>query len=191
MFWRQHTHMWSGCRDFNPGPSPWHGRVFRPFRSGWSAEVRVCHSVSTLHCVRLGVEGSTIPIGPLTERWSISCVAVLASVWFGDPSGRPSTSPIVCSRSGSSGKRQMALHLVAVSTTLSLLEDVAGFGEIGDDGVRVSLGDAEVGRDVAEANFRIVGDAEQRSAVVGEEAPVGHGANVPEITRNRLLVFRN
>lgn len=68
----------------------------------------------------------------------------------------------------------MALHLIAVSTTLSLLEDVAGFGEIRDDCVRVSLGDAEVGCDIAETYFRIVGDAEQSSTMAREEAPVGH-----------------
>ena len=85
----------------------------------------------------------------------------------------------------------MALHLIAVSTTLSLLEDVAGFGEIRDDCVRVSLGNAEVDCDIAEAYFRIASDAQQSSTMVREEAPVGHRANVPEITRNRLLVFRN
>lgn len=75
----------------------------------------------------------------------------------------------------------MILYLVAVATTLSLLEDVPGFGEIRHDGVRVSLGDAEVHRNIAEPYFGVVSDAEQSSTVVGEQAPVGHGANVPEI----------
>lgn len=85
----------------------------------------------------------------------------------------------------------MFLYLVAVATTLSLLQDVPGFGEIRDDGVRVSFGDTEVDRNIAEAYFRVVGDAEQSATVVGEQVPVGHGINVPEITRNRLLVFQN
>jgi len=85
----------------------------------------------------------------------------------------------------------MVLYLVAIAATLSLLDDVPGFGEIGDDGERVSLGDAEVGRDVAQAYFRVVGDAEQSPTVIGEEAPVGHLCNLPEITGDLLLVFKH
>jgi len=79
-------------------------------------------------------------------------------------------------------QRQVVLHLIAVAATLSLLEDVPGFGEIRDDGVRVALGDAEVDRNIAEAYLRVVGDAEQGSTVIGEEAPVGHWVNISEIT---------
>ena len=75
---------------------------------------------------------------------------------------------------------QVALHLVAIPATFSLLDDIAGIRQIGDDGVRVPLGDTEVSCDLAQANIRILGDAEQCPAVVGEEAPVSHRCKVPD-----------
>lgn len=75
----------------------------------------------------------------------------------------------------------MALHLIAIAATFSLLEDVTGVGQIVDDGVGVPFGDAEIGRDVAQTYFRIVGDREQNSTVVGEKAPVTHQAKIPEL----------
>lgn len=83
---------------------------------------------------------------------------------------------------------QVALHLVAISATLSLLDDIAGFGQIADDGVRVALGDPEIRSDVAQANLWILGDTEERSAMVGEEAPVGHEKKIPNVYRTWLLV---
>jgi hypothetical protein len=71
-------------------------------------------------------------------------------------------------------QRQLLLHLIAIAATLPLLDDVTGFGQIGDDGVGVSLRDAKIGRNVAQAYFRIVGDTQQSPTVVGEEAPIGH-----------------
>jgi hypothetical protein len=71
-------------------------------------------------------------------------------------------------------QRQLVLDLITIATTLSLLDDVTSVGQIGDDGVGVSLRYAKVGRDVTQAYFRIVGDAQQSPTVVGEEAPVSH-----------------
>jgi hypothetical protein len=73
------------------------------------------------------------------------------------------------------GQGQMTLHLVAVTTTLALLEDVARFSKVRHDGVRVPLGDAEFGGEISQADVRILRDAEQRSPVVAEEAPISHG----------------
>ena len=44
---------------------------------------------------------------------------------------------------------QVFLYLIAIAPTLLLLDDVAGIGQIGDEGVRMPLGDVEVGRNVA------------------------------------------
>ncbi len=49
-----------------------------------------------------------------------------------------------------------------------------GGGQIGDDAVHMALGDAEVHRDIAQANLRILSDAEKYPSVICEEAPVGH-----------------
>jgi hypothetical protein len=77
-------------------------------------------------------------------------------------------------------QRQVALHLIAIATTFSLLDDVAGVCQIVDDGVGVPFGDAEIGRNVAQTYFRIVSDREQNSTVVGEKAPVTHQAKITE-----------
>jgi hypothetical protein len=69
---------------------------------------------------------------------------------------------------------QLVLYLIAIAATLSLLDYVTGVGQIGDDGVGMSLRYAKIGRDVAQAYFRIVGDTQQSPTVVGEEAPIGH-----------------
>jgi hypothetical protein len=69
---------------------------------------------------------------------------------------------------------EVGLDLIAITATRSLLDEITGIGEIGDDGVSMSVGDAEVGRDVAQAYVGIMGDAKQSPPVVGEEAPVGH-----------------
>lgn len=46
-------------------------------------------------------------------------------------------------------KRQVVLDLIAIAATVFLLHDVAGFGEIIDDAIGMTLGDAEVGGNVA------------------------------------------
>lgn len=71
--------------------------------------------------------------------------------------------------------------MIAISTTLSGLDHVPGIGEIRDDGIGVSLGDADVGRDIAQAYLRIAGDAEQDPPVGCEKAPVGHSDILPTI----------
>jgi hypothetical protein len=52
-----------------------------------------------------------------------------------------------------------------------LLDEVAGCGQVGDDAVGAALGDVQAGGDVAQAHARVVGDAQQNSGVVGQEAP--------------------
>lgn len=78
---------------------------------------------------------------------------------------------------------EIAADVVAVAPAFLFFDDIAGVGELGDDAERAALGDAERGGDVAEAHARIVRDADERSGVVGEEAPLGHGHK----TRRRYL----
>jgi hypothetical protein len=86
---------------------------------------------------------------------------------------------------------QLLLNLIAIAATLSLLNDVARVGQIGDNGIGVSLRYAKVGGDVTEAYFGIAGDAQQSPPVVGEEAPVGHVEKLSDIYRTLLLVSVN
>jgi len=69
----------------------------------------------------------------------------------------------------------VTLHLIAIPATVSLLDDITGIGQISHDGVRVSLGNAELRGQISQADVRILRDAEQRPTVVGEEAPISHG----------------
>ena len=70
--------------------------------------------------------------------------------------------------------------MIAIAATFFLLEDVPGVGQIVDDGVGVPFGDPEIGRDVAQTYFRIIGDREQNSTVVGEKAPGTHNTRLTE-----------
>jgi hypothetical protein len=72
------------------------------------------------------------------------------------------------------------LNLIQVAPSLSLLDDVTSLGQIVHDAVRASLGDAELRGDVLQANFRIVCDTEEHSAVIGKKVPRGHGGNLAD-----------
>jgi hypothetical protein len=51
-----------------------------------------------------------------------------------------------------------------------VLFNVAGFGEVGDDAEGGAFGDAQRRGDVAQAYARVLGDADERSGVVGAVA---------------------
>lgn len=87
-------------------------------------------------------------------------------------------------------KRQVVLNLIAIATSVSLLHDVAGFGQIVDNSVGTPFGEVETGRDIAQAHLRIASDAEECPTMVAEESPSGHGGIIPAISRNILLVAR-
>ena len=63
-------------------------------------------------------------------------------------------------------EREVRLDLVAVAAAVLLPDQVAGLGEIGDDAVGAALGDAQAGRDVAQARAGVVCDAQQHPGVV-------------------------
>lgn len=68
-------------------------------------------------------------------------------------------------------QRQLGPDLVAVAAAVALAHDVAGLDQLGEDPVGGALGDADRGRDVAQARARVVGHADQHVGVVGEEGP--------------------
>jgi len=81
------------------------------------------------------------------------------------------------------------LHLVPVASTVLLLDDVAGGGQVVDDGVRAALRNAKGCSDVDEPNARVVSDAQQRLSVIGQEAPLRHVEEcTPAVSRKTLRV---
>src|ERR1700728_468682 len=68
-------------------------------------------------------------------------------------------------------QREVRLDLVAVTAAVLLLDDVPGLGQVSDNAVGAALGDVEPGRDIAEADARVLCDAQQDSGVVGQEGP--------------------
>ena len=85
-------------------------------------------------------------------------------------------------------QREVRLDLVEVAAAVFVLDDVAGCGQVGDDGVDAAVRDAQAGRDVAQPRARVVGDAQQDPGVVGQETPAFH-ASQTTVSRNILLVF--
>src|SRR5450755_2300456 len=65
------------------------------------------------------------------------------------------------------------LHVVAIAAAFLLLDDVAGLGQVVDDAIGTAFRDADGGGDITEAHLGIVGDAQQRPAMIGEEHPTG------------------
>ena len=68
-------------------------------------------------------------------------------------------------------KRQLRPHLVVVAPALALAHQVALVDQLGDDPVGGSLGDADGGRDVAQANAGVASDTDEHMGVIGEEVP--------------------
>ncbi len=73
-----------------------------------------------------------------------------------------------------SGSGRSRLDLVAVAAAVLVLDDIPGCGQVGDDPVSAALGDAQAGRDVAQPDAGVAGDAQQHPAVAGEEVPALH-----------------
>ena len=61
--------------------------------------------------------------------------------------------------------------LVAVSSALSLAQHVALFDQLGEDPVGGALGDAYRCGDVAQADARVMGHAQEDMGVVGQKVP--------------------
>jgi hypothetical protein len=65
--------------------------------------------------------------------------------------------------------RQVQAHRVGVAPSLPDAGHVARIGQVGDDPLRGTLGDADRRADLADTDLRIVGDAQQSQSVIGEE----------------------
>ena len=68
----------------------------------------------------------------------------------------------------------MLLDAVLVAATRFVFDYIAGVDKVGDHVMGAALGDADHGGDVPQPYARVVGDAEQGSCMVGEEAPTSH-----------------
>jgi hypothetical protein len=66
---------------------------------------------------------------------------------------------------------KLGLDLVAVPSALPLAQHVALLDQLRDDPVGRPLGDPDRGRDVAQANARVIGHAGKNVGVVGEKVP--------------------
>src|SRR4029079_16983499 len=61
--------------------------------------------------------------------------------------------------------------LIAVSSTLSLAQDVALLDQLGEDPVGGTLGDPDGGGDVAQTDSRVMSHAREDMGVFGQEVP--------------------
>ena len=75
-------------------------------------------------------------------------------------------------------EREMVLHDVTIAAAVALFDDVPGRGEVGHDRVCAAFSDAQLVRDIAQANAGIVRDAQKGTAVVREEPPIGHMSTI-------------
>ena len=72
----------------------------------------------------------------------------------------------------------MLLDLITISATILLLQDIAGLVQIIDDPIRAPFGNTEVLRYIAKSDVRVMGDAKERTTMVGEEGPWLHDENL-------------
>jgi hypothetical protein len=72
------------------------------------------------------------------------------------------------------GQRQVGLDLVVVASAVFRLGHVASLDKVGEDAVGSALGDAQTDSDVAQAQARVVSDAQQNAGMAGQEAPLRH-----------------
>ena len=68
---------------------------------------------------------------------------------------------------------KLRYDLVLVAPALSLTQHIALLDQLGEDPVSGALGDPHRSGDVAQANPRIMSDADQDMSVVGQKVPAG------------------
>lgn len=76
------------------------------------------------------------------------------------------------------------MDAIAVTTPVLVLDDVAGFDQVGDDAEGAAFGDVDHGGDVTQAHAGVVRDADEDPGMVGEEAPLRHDTSVDELFVN-------
>ena len=70
------------------------------------------------------------------------------------------------------GQRELGLHLVAISSALSLAHHVPLVDQLGQDSVGGAFGDADGSGDVAQADTGVTSHADQDMRVIGQKVPV-------------------
>ena len=75
---------------------------------------------------------------------------------------------------------------VDITPTVTLSGEISGLVELADDPVDGTLGDPDLIADFAEANARVVRDAEEHLGVVAEEGPPGHGQSLSTVLELRF-----
>ena len=105
----------------------------------------------------------------------------------GGMANKPRTSPTVSSRPSVAGNGRATWISVAIPAAISILAEVAGRREIGDDRVSAAFGDVEATSDITQPDSWIVSYAQQRKCVVREKLHAGIHYPII-ITRNKLLV---
>ncbi len=68
-------------------------------------------------------------------------------------------------------ERHAGCDFVMVASAHPLVAHIAGFFQFGDDPLGCSLGNTDLGGDVASSNVGVLGDAVEDVRVVGEEGP--------------------
>jgi anti-anti-sigma factor len=86
---------------------------------------------------------------------------------------------------------QVGPHRVAIAAPFARAREVAGLDQVGHDSLCRALGDVRMGGDVAHAQLRILGDAEEDEAMVGQERERRHALIMAYGTayRESFLVF--
>ena len=75
---------------------------------------------------------------------------------------------------------------IVVSSPFAPSADVACGDELSNDGLRSSLGNSDARRNIAPADIRLFGDADQNVCVVGKEGP---GSTLPLLAHGRPPLF--
>jgi hypothetical protein len=73
------------------------------------------------------------------------------------------------------GEREVLVDRVVIAPPVSLTGDVTGGSQLRGDAVSGPFGNAETLADVAQADGRIVRDANENPGMVGQESPIGRG----------------
>ena len=83
----------------------------------------------------------------------------------------------------------LVLDAIAVPTAVAFLHDVPGLGEVANDAERRSFRDLERCGDVTQPDAGVVGDTEQRTGMVRQEAPLAHGSSAFAISNTRKAML--
>ncbi len=79
---------------------------------------------------------------------------------------------------------QLGIERVRVASAVARAFEVAGFDQVGHDALGRALGDPDGVGDIADANARIPGDAQQYMRVISQERPALHAGSLARDATN-------